>query len=44
VLPELIAAATEQTQADVPAEPLHAGDFLVLHHRGGVVVAAERFP
>ena len=42
VLPELIAAATERTQADVPAEPLHAGDFLVLHHRGGVVVAAER--
>ena len=42
VLPDVIAAATEQARTDVPAEPLHAGEFLVLHHRGGVVVAAER--
>jgi 8-oxo-(d)GTP phosphatase len=44
VLPDVIAAAAEQTYADVPSDPLHAGDFLVLHHRGGVIVAAERFP
>ena len=42
VLPDVIAAATEQARSDVPAEPLHAGEFLVLHHRSGVVVAAER--
>jgi 8-oxo-dGTP diphosphatase len=42
VLPDVIDAATERARADVPAEPLHAGEFLVLHHRGGVVVAAER--
>ena len=26
-----------------PTEPLHVGDFLVFHHRGGVPVAVERF-
>ena len=26
-----------------PTEPLHVGEFLVFHHRGGVSVAVERF-
>ncbi|MGH8775001.1 MAG: NUDIX hydrolase [Jiangellaceae bacterium] len=44
VLPDIVAAATEQVQTDVPSKPFRAGEFLVLHHRGGVVVAAQRFP
>jgi 8-oxo-dGTP diphosphatase len=43
VLPELIAAATEQAPDLAVSEPLHPGDFLVFHHRGGVPVAVERF-
>jgi len=42
VLPDVVAAATEQLHADLPPGSLHPGDFLVLHHRGGVVIAAER--
>jgi len=42
VLPEIIAAAAEQAPDVAPSEPLHAGDFLVFHHRGGVPVAVER--
>jgi 8-oxo-dGTP diphosphatase len=42
VLPDVIAAATEQSHVDVPGGRLHPGEFLVLHHRGGTVVAAER--
>jgi hypothetical protein len=38
----VIAAATELSQVDVPGGRLHPGEFLVLHHRGGTVVAAER--
>jgi 8-oxo-(d)GTP phosphatase len=43
VLPEVIAAGTEQAPDLAVSEPLHAGDFLVFHHRGGVPVAVERF-
>lgn len=44
VLPELIAAAAEQAPEVLPTQkPLHPGDFLVFHHRGGVPVAVERF-
>jgi 8-oxo-dGTP pyrophosphatase MutT (NUDIX family)/phosphohistidine phosphatase SixA len=43
VLPEVIAAATEQAPDLAVSEPLHVGDFLVFHHRGGVPVAVERF-
>jgi 8-oxo-(d)GTP phosphatase len=43
VLPEIISAAAEQAPELAPSEPLHAGDFLVFHHRGGVPVAVERF-
>jgi 8-oxo-dGTP pyrophosphatase MutT (NUDIX family) len=42
VLPDVIAAATEQSKTTIPGGRLHPGEFLVLHHRGGVVVAAER--
>jgi 8-oxo-(d)GTP phosphatase len=42
VLPDVIAAATELSHVDVPGGRLHPGEFLVLHHRGGTVVAAER--
>lgn len=43
VLPEVIRAAAEQAPERAPKEPLHAGDFLLFHHRGGVPVAVERF-
>jgi len=39
VLPKIVAAATEQAPDLAPSELLHAGDFLVLHHRGGIPVA-----
>ncbi|HEU4491760.1 MAG TPA: NUDIX hydrolase [Jiangellales bacterium] len=43
VLPVLFAAAAERARCAVPAEPtLPPGGFVVLHHRGGVVVACER--
>lgn len=42
VLPDVIAAATQQSHTTVPGGLLHPGEFLVLHHRSGVVVAAER--
>ncbi len=42
VLPDVIAAATEQSHTEVPGGRLHPGEFLVLHHHGGTVVAAER--
>ncbi len=32
----------EAVGIDPPEEPLHPGDFLVLHHRGRTVVASER--
>jgi 8-oxo-(d)GTP phosphatase len=37
VLPSLYAAIGVE-----PSEPLHPGDFLVVHHRKGVIVATER--
>ena len=43
VLPYVIAAAAEQAPDLAPTEPLHVGEFLVFHHRGGVSVAVERF-
>jgi 8-oxo-(d)GTP phosphatase len=43
VLPEVIRAAAEQAPYLDPKEPLHVGDFVVFHHRGGVPVAVERF-
>jgi 8-oxo-(d)GTP phosphatase len=43
VLPEIIAAAAEQAPDLGASEPLHAGEFLVFHHRGGGPVAVERF-
>jgi 8-oxo-(d)GTP phosphatase len=43
VLPEIIAAATEQVPDPAPSEPLRAGEFLVFHHRSGAPVAVERF-
>jgi hypothetical protein len=39
----VIAAAAEQAPDLAPTEPLHVGDFLVFHHRGGVPMAVERF-
>ena len=42
VLPDVIAAATERSHTQMPEGRLHPGEFLVLHHRGGAVVAAER--
>lgn len=41
VLPELLAAATEQARCVVPSEQLPPGGFHVLHHRGGVVIDIE---
>lgn len=38
VLPELLAAATEQASCVVPTEQLSPGGFHMLHHRGGVVI------
>ncbi len=43
LLPEIISAAAEQAPDLAPSEPLHSGDFLVFHHRGGVSVAVERY-
>jgi 8-oxo-dGTP pyrophosphatase MutT (NUDIX family)/phosphohistidine phosphatase SixA len=43
VLPELIVAAAEQAPDLARSDPLHPGDFLVFHHRGGVPVAVQRF-
>ncbi|HSK27206.1 MAG TPA: NUDIX domain-containing protein [Jiangellales bacterium] len=43
VLPTLFEAVREHARCDVPAEPtLPPGGFVVLHHRDGIVVAAER--
>jgi 8-oxo-dGTP diphosphatase len=42
VLPDVIAAATELAHVEVPGGRLHPGEFLVLHHRGGTAIAAER--
>lgn len=41
VLPELLAAATEQARCVVPSEQLPPGGFHGLHHRGGVVIDIE---
>jgi 8-oxo-(d)GTP phosphatase len=43
VLPEIISAAAEQAPDLAPQDPLHPGDFLVVHHRAGIPVAVERF-
>jgi 8-oxo-(d)GTP phosphatase len=43
ILPEIISATAEPSPDLAPSEPLHAGDFLVFHHRGGVPFAVERF-
>ena len=44
VLPELLAAVAEHAECVVPADPLPAGGFHVLHIADNVIIAAESHP